>query len=75
MQENSGLGNVGLPQFLVGAAKHNVCYFKSEQVVSLFKQSAGVGVYFVQILAHTGKLRALAREDICFHLIGFKVER
>lgn len=68
MEENGRLSNLGLTEFLIGSGKHNVGDVETEDVICLIEKLARLSVVLVKVFAHTRELRALARENICFHL-------
>jgi hypothetical protein len=71
MDENSGLSNAGLFQFIGGASEHDVGDSEAQDAVGLFEERFGFGIAFVKVFAHTGELGALAGEDVGFHQYGF----
>ena len=68
MKENGGLGDLCLLELLVRSAKHYFRYVKAQNLVSLLEKGLCLCGTVVQVLAHSGELRTLARENVsCFH--------
>ena len=70
MEENGRLSNLGLTEFLIGSSKHNVGDVETEDVICLIEKLARLSVVLVKVFAHARELRALARENVCFHLLN-----
>lgn len=68
VEEDGGLGNLGLLQVLVGAFEHKVGYAEAEYLVGFLKHFASYLVGVVQVFSHAHKLCALSGKYKCFHV-------
>ena len=67
VQEDRGLGHLGLFQVLLGPLEHDIGDVEAEEVVGMLEPDARVAVTIVQVLAHTGELAALSGENVSGH--------
>ena len=68
MEEDGGLSNLRLLQFLVCSLEHNVSNTISKNVVCFLKKFLGKGIVLIKILTHTYKLCSLSGKYKCFHI-------
>ena len=67
MDENGGLGDASLFEFVVGAGKHYISDVESEDFVGTVHQAACFFVVVIEVFAHSYELGTLTGEYKSFH--------